>query len=172
MTEKQIDLEPDYKEIFRKNYLVKKSQKQEKPTQSHLDLITFSLDKETYGIELTSLQEILKAESIWRVPKSPKYLAGILNLRGRILTVVNLRERLGFADSLVTHAKRVLILQEEGRSLGFLVDKTQALVKIPKDSLTPPSDSIPEEKRYFIHSIINHDQGLIVLLDHKKLFET
>ncbi len=159
----------DYKSMFIKKSQFRQKHESDEDAEGYIDLISFSLLEEIYGIELMKLREILKATNIARVPKSPEYLMGILNLRGSLITVVDLKKRLGFANSEVTKDSRVVIVHHEERSIGFLVDKVKEIMKLDKRSIIPPPTGINATKREFIKGVGKTEEREIILPDLDKI---
>ena len=108
----------------------------------HLQLVVFSMAKELYGVSIGSVHEIVKVPDITEVPDAPAYLIGVINLRGKIIPVVDLRKRLKLQGLERTKASRVLITENEGRLIGLLVDAVSEVVKVPPESVEPPPDMI------------------------------
>ncbi|MBF0349543.1 MAG: purine-binding chemotaxis protein CheW [SAR324 cluster bacterium] len=128
-----------------------------------IDLISFRLMNEIYAIPLIQLQEILKAVNIMRVPRSHPHLKGIINVRGSILTVIDVRKRLGMDPGDIDATTRIVIVSEAGRAVGLLVDAVLEILRIEKHQMEQPPHGIPDQKRQFIAHIFNdHDQFIII----------
>ncbi|MGK0290574.1 MAG: purine-binding chemotaxis protein CheW [bacterium] len=168
MTEQGTTLQKYREFLSKKQYLKKKSSSQD-AHHDYIDVICFSLLNETYGIEILHLREILKATDIVPVPKSPDYLCGILNLRGSIITVVDLKRRLGVASCDLHKNSRVMIVQNQNRLTGLLVDQVQEIIRIDKDSIGEPSKGFPEEKRKYIKGLGKLDNQVVILPNLEKI---
>ncbi|MGK5095158.1 chemotaxis protein CheW [Deltaproteobacteria bacterium TL4] len=143
-------------------------QKSEKQLD-YLDLISFSVENENYGIELVSLKEILKAKGIIRIPKGNPDLRGIINLRGMILTVIDLKKRLGMGTSEITRHSRIMLVRDGERSIGLLVDRVNEIIRMEKKSLSAPPSALTEEQQHFVQNVGKvHDQ-VIILPDLKRI---
>lgn len=155
----------DYKKLFvKKNLFLRKHENQENEDE-FLDLIRFSLDNETYGIELSRMKEILKVKNIENIPKSPKYLLGILNLRSTLITIVDLKQKLGFEVSQTTSDSRIIIVEHERRSIGFLVDKVNEIMKLEKRSIIDPPAGVNVTHREFIRGVGKTKDLEVILLE-------
>lgn len=170
MTEQdQAKTTQEYKNLFVKKSIFRRKHEIGEDDDEYLDLIRFSLLGETYGIELTQLKEILKAKNIERIPKSPDYLMGILNLRSTLITVFDLKKRLGFASCDITKDSRIIIVEHEKRSIGFLVDKVNEIMKLEKRSIVDPPVGINNIKREFIKGVGKTRNMEIILPDLTKI---
>ena len=93
-----------------------------------LQYVTFRLDDETYGLNVMQIQEVLRYTEIAPVPGAPDYVLGIINLRGNVVTVIDTRRRFGLADSEVTDATRIVVMESANQVMGILVDSVAEVV--------------------------------------------
>lgn len=110
-------------------------------------LVCFRIGKETFGVDIFAVREIVKAQEITSVPGTPDYVLGIINLRGKIISVVDLAERLGLGEATVERSSRILVVDLDGFTVGFLVDAATEVMKLSRDSIDPA----PEELKQSIH---------------------
>lgn len=153
----------NYKQMFVKKHQFHRRQTLEKDAKGYLDLISFSLFDETYGILLKKLKEILKVENVERIPQSPSHLMGILNIRGTLVTVVNMKQRLGFETSEINKDARIIIVEHESRAIGLLVDKANEIIRLERQTIVEPPKGIDEERRRFIEGIGKVGEQEIIL---------
>jgi len=135
-----------------------------------LQLVTFTLSKEEYAVEILKVKEINRMTEITSVPKSPPYLEGVINLRGKVIPVVNLRKKFGLPDKSNDEQSRIMILDMQGITTGLMVDAVSEVLRISADTVeaTPPmASNISTE---FIKGIAKLANRLIILLDIDKLF--
>lgn len=134
-----------------------------------LHLVTFKVDAEEYGVEITRVQEIIRVGHITAVPNAPAFVKGVINLRGRIIPVLNLRRKLELSDAPLTKNSRIMIVETERRALGMLVDSVSQVLRVPAGSVeTPPEDV--DQSRAFVRGIGKVDARLIMIMDlHKAL---
>ena len=132
-----------------------------------MQLVGFRIGKELFGVNILMVQEIIRAAPITAVPNSPDFVEGIINLRGNIIPVIELRKRLGFATSEVKiEDSWILILDIEGRITGFLVDSVTEVLKIQESSIEPPPDIIIAGlENQYIRGVCEIDEKLLILLD-------
>lgn len=160
-----------HKELLIKAQSFRKKGKETDLGDETLALISFNLLNELYGIDLNSLQEILKAKSIARVPGSSDYLHGMINLRGNLITVVDLKRRLGLPFGEISKDSRVMIVHHGERSIGLLVDKVLEIVKIPFKDVTQPSAGLTKAEMKFISKIGRKGDQVITIPDLEVIFQ-
>jgi purine-binding chemotaxis protein CheW len=110
-------------------------------------LVCFRIGRETYGVDIFVVREIVKAQEITSVPGASDYVLGIINLRGKIISVVDLAQRLGLGKSKVDRASRILVVDLDGFTVGFLVDAATEVLKLAPESI----EAAPEELKGSVH---------------------
>lgn len=138
----------------------------------NLQLVVFTLAKEHYGVSIESVHEIVKVPDITQVPDAPSYLVGVINLRGKIVPVVDLRKRLRFQGVERTKTSRVLITENDGRLIGLLVDAVSEVLKVPPESIEAPPEMIASVGVEYITGVVKAAARLIILLDLKVVLST
>ena len=128
-------------------------------------LVTFSLGREEYGVEISSVQEIIRATDITPVPGAPVHVRGVINLRGKIIPVVDLRSRFRMPPGEATDARRIIVIELNGKRLGMQVDAVSQVIKLSSAII----EEIPEEAitldQNFISGVAKLEGRLIVILD-------
>ena len=127
------------------------------------------MGRETYGVPITSLHEIVRVPEITAVPDAPDYLEGVINLRGKIVSVMDLRKRFGEKQALVKKNNRILVVEHAGRLAGLIVDSASEVLKIPADSVEAPPAVFQEGGLNCVTGLGKVAGRLIVLLDMNKL---
>jgi purine-binding chemotaxis protein CheW len=131
--------------------------------------VTFSLDGETYGINVMQVQEVLRMPEVAPVPGAPEYVVGIINLRGNVVTVVDTRRRFGLAPREADEATRIVIIEVNRQVIGILVDSVAEVVEFDADAIeTAPTVGTEESSRY-IQGVHTRDGRLIILVDLNRL---
>lgn len=138
-------------------------------------VVTFSLTdgqkKEEYAIPIEQVREIRAVESITQIPNSKSYVKGIMNLRGLIVPVIDVKDKLGVKSNAESNAKQRILVADLRNSLaGLLVDEVDHVMRIQTDSVDDPPQNILDSNNY-IKGIVKISQRLIVLLDVTKLLE-
>lgn len=145
-----------------------KEKKPEHVPANGLDLVEFNLATETFGIELRYIREIYVLKELTFLPGVPPFVRGIINVRGTIVSVVDLKQFLGLADTRAVVGKQVIILSSQSMEFGILVDRIIGVRKLPKSALQPPIPTLSGIRARLLKGIIN---GSTAILDGKKLLE-
>ncbi len=136
---------------------------------ARLQLVIFSLADERYGITTAQVKEITRMEEIAPIPRCPRYIEGVLNLRGQILPVICLRERFALPTRTDSAATRIIIVDADGLKVGLIVDAVSEVSDIAEALVTPAPDVA---STYFVTGVCHHSGTLISLLDPVRLFST
>lgn len=135
-----------------------------------LQLVTFTLKGEEYAVDILSVQEINRITEITKVPKSPHYVEGVINLRGRVMPAINLRKKFGFEEKAIDETSRVIIIDKEGITSGLIVDSVSEVLRIPSNIVEPPPITSEMNSKY-IKGIAKLENKLIILIDIDNLME-
>ncbi len=133
-----------------------------------LHLVTFSVDGEEYGIDISSVQEIIRVSQITAVPNAPDFVRGVINLRGRVIPVLNLRKRLELPDGILTKNSRIMVVECGAKVLGLLVDSVSHVIRIPTASVDAPPGEV-EGTKAFVKGIGKIDSRLIMIMELDKV---
>jgi len=131
-------------------------------------LVTFNLGEE-YGVPISQVQEIVRVGGITMVPNSPVFMEGVINLRGRVLPVLNLRKRLGLSEKEISSASRIVVTEIGNKVIGLLVDAVSHVIKIPPDNVEPAPEEVLEIDTDYITGVGKLHDRMIILLDLEKL---
>jgi purine-binding chemotaxis protein CheW len=138
---------------------------------SELKLIIFQLNDKEYAIPVSHVQSIEKFEHITRVPRTEKFVKGVINLRGVITPIIDLRSRFGIEEVPYSEATRVIIVGLPSLEVGFIVDSANDVLDIPKESIEPPPEIIGHEEAQYINGVAKIEKRLLILLDLEKLLK-
>ncbi|MGO9124798.1 MAG: chemotaxis protein CheW [Terriglobales bacterium] len=136
-----------------------------------LHIVGFRVGRETYGAPITSLHEIVRVPEITAVPDAPAYMEGVINLRGKIVSVQDLRKRLGETEIVAHRRNRILVLEHNGRLSGLIVDSASEVLKIPATDVEPSPTEFLEGGLKCVTGLGKHQGRLIILLDMTKLLD-
>lgn len=136
-----------------------------------LHIVGFQVGHETYGVPITSLHEIVRVPEITAVPDAPDYVEGVINLRGKIVSVIDLRKRLGEAKVAPSKNNRILVVEHRGRLCGLIVDSASDVLKIPASDVEPSPTELVEGGLNCVTGLGKYKGRLIVLLDVEKVLE-
>lgn len=132
-------------------------------------IVAFSLGSELYGVDISKVREIIPSQKIVRVPRAPEFVEGIINLRGRVIPVLDLRKHFGLPRSQSAEDQRIILVEDEYDSIGVVVDAVSSVMQIPVDSIEPPAQVIVGPDVEYIEGIAKVDDDLIVLVDLTKI---
>lgn len=135
-----------------------------------LQLASFKLANEEYAVDIGAVQEIVRMSSITRVPRAPAFVEGVVNLRGKIVPVIDLRRRFGLSSVEATKSTRIVIVQVGGKTVGLIVDSVREVLRLPSDSVSPPPDMVASGvDAAFFKGVGQLGDRLIILLDLQRL---
>jgi purine-binding chemotaxis protein CheW len=132
-------------------------------------LATFFLDREEYGVDVRQVQEIRRTTEITSVPRAPEFIRGVINLRGRILPVLDLKRKLGLGEVEAGRATRIVVVRVKERLLGLLVDGASQVLKVEVSRIEPPPEEVVEKGGDYIRGVAKLDDRLIILVDLERL---
>jgi len=129
-----------------------------------LQLVVFRLAREEYGLPITRVQEINRLVPITKLPQTPSFMEGIINLRGRIIPVIDLRKRFQLEVTEHTDNTRIIIVEVNGQTIGVIVDAVNEVVRLEQEQIEPPPPSFVLDAQY-IHGVGKVDGRLLILLN-------
>ena len=135
-----------------------------------LQLVSFVVNGEEFGVDILKVQEIIRMMKITKVPQSQNYVDGVINLRGRVIPVVNLRSRLGMEKAENTNKTRIIVVELGNKTIGFIVDEVKEVLRIPKSITEPPPKAVAGIDSDYITSVGKLEDRILILLDLEKLF--
>ncbi|RQD58795.1 MAG: chemotaxis protein CheW [Desulfonatronovibrio sp. MSAO_Bac4] len=137
-----------------------------------LQLVTFKVGSEEFGIEIFSVKEIIRMLNITKVPKAPDFVEGVVNLRGKVIPIIDMRKRFGM-DSL-NHDKhtRIVVVEMENVMVGYVVDAVSEVLRIPSDTVEPPPSVVAGIDAEYINGVGKLENRLLIMLDLNKLLKT
>ena len=134
-----------------------------------IQLVTFRLKDETYGINVMQVQEVLRITEITPVPGAPGYVLGIINLRGNVVTVIDTRTRFGLPTTELDDASRIVIIESEQQVVGILVDSVAEVVELRNSQIDQAPSVGNDESARYIQGVASRDEGLLIVVDLNKL---
>jgi len=127
--------------------------------------LTFTLAEEEYGIGILKVKEIIGMMPITLIPQTPRYVKGVINLRGNVIPVVDVRKRFGFSRAKVTDLTRIIVIETSDKLTGLMVDNVHQVVRISRNNVDPPSELIEGVSEEYIWGIGRLKDRLIVILN-------
>lgn len=132
-------------------------------------LVVFELAKEIYGVDISQVQEIIRFQQITKVPKVPDFIEGVINLRGNVIPVIDLRKRFDFEQIDKTNATRIIVVEVEQYTVGMVVDAVSEVVRVNENSIEPPSNIIADIDSDYLSGVCKFNDKLIILLELSKV---
>ena len=134
-----------------------------------LQLVSFKIGEEEFGVDILSVQEINRMSQITKVPNTPDFIEGVINLRGRIIPVLDLRVKLGLMNLEHNKNTRIVVVELKGQTVGFIVDEVSEVLRIPKNITEAPPTMVGGIDSEYITSIGKLEDRLLILLDLEKI---
>jgi len=136
-----------------------------------IQLVSFNLDQEEYGVEVLKVREIIRMNTITHMPNTPHYVEGIINLRGKVIPIVSMRKKFGLMEAENNSHTRIMIMDIAGELMGFIVDSVSEVIRISGTEIQPsPSVAGGGIDQDCIAGVINLSERLLVLLDLDRMF--
>ncbi|MCK4543117.1 MAG: chemotaxis protein CheW [Spirochaetales bacterium] len=140
-----------------------------------LQMVTFQLGEEHYGINIMEVNEIVRIQEVRAIPNAPSYIEGIINLRGKIIPVINLHKRFHLKRAVLSEEDEMLggfiIIDLDGMQIGVVIDKISRVVSIKSDSIQPPPQMISGIGAEYIQGVTSDESGYLIILDTRRLFD-
>jgi len=134
-----------------------------------LQLVTFRLGDEEFGVDIHALQEIIRMMTITRVPKAPSFVEGVVNLRGQVIPIIDLRKRIGMPSAVYDKTTRIIVVQLDRKTVGFVVDAVGEVRRIPARVVEPPPPIVAGIESEYIEGVGKLEDRLLILLDLHRL---
>ena len=138
-------------------------------TEELLQLVSFKIGEAEFGVDILKVQEINKMMELTSVPNTPKFVEGVVNLRGRIIPVLNLRSRLGLEVKEYDSETRIIVVELNDKTLGFIVDEVKEVLRIPVGITEQPPEVVSGVDAAYITAIGKLEDRLLILLDLTKI---
>ena len=136
---------------------------------AEVQLVVFELGGERFGVEIERVHEIIRRPEVTQVPRAPEFVEGVINLRGRIVPVVSLRNRFGFEAGQATRSTRIVVVEVGGATIGMVVDAVAEVARVSEASIEPPAAIVSSLNNEFLRGIAKRTDDLIVLLDLERV---
>ncbi|MGM0508957.1 MAG: chemotaxis protein CheW [Fusobacteriota bacterium] len=142
--------------------------KSEETTQR---LIIFNLGENIYGFDIQKVQEIMNVPVITKLPSNLDYILGVINLRGKVIPIINLRKRLRLKNKQKSEKKKIIILKENDSTYGFLVDGISEVEKINSNMIESAPDNFSKSEKEYIKNIVKMEDSILILLKINKIIQ-
>lgn len=136
-----------------------------------IQLVSFNLAQEEYGVDVLKVREIIRMPIITRVPNTPNYVEGVINLRGKVIPIIAMRKRFSLAEAEHNKQTRIMVMDVGGELMGFILDAVSEVIRIASSEIQPsPTVVTSGVDQECIAGVINQAERLLVLLDLEKIF--
>jgi purine-binding chemotaxis protein CheW len=136
-----------------------------------LQLVSFTIGQEEFGLGIQSIQEINRMVDITRVPNSPEFVSGVINLRGKVIPIIDLRKRFGFPPKESDRNTRIIVVELGDMVVGFVVDAVSEVLRIPKNITEPPPPIVAGIGSEYITAVAKLENRLLILLDLERILQ-
>lgn len=135
-------------------------------------LISFRVGEEEYGLDLLRVKEVIRMRQVTWLPKAPSCVKGIINLRGDVIPIIDLRERFELRQHDSNGSTRVIVVEAAGQHVGMVVDSASQVVRVPSDQFDPPPLAVGEAARDFISEVGKMGDKLVIMIDADKMLDS
>lgn len=136
-----------------------------------LHLVGFKIGKETFGVPIGLVHEIVRVPEITAVPDAPDYIEGVINLRGKIVSIIDLRKRFGEKEIHRNKKNRILVAEVEGKLVGLVVDAASEVLKMPHGDIEDPPNVFEEGELNYVTGVGKLKDRLIILIELTKILQ-
>lgn len=130
-----------------------------------IQLVSFKLGHEEFGIDIHTVQEINRMLEITKIPQAPYYCEGVINLRGKVIPVIDLRKKFAMEVEEWTKNTRILVVEEGDNVVGVIVDAVEEVLRIPKSTIEPAPDIVSSVSSNYINGVAKLDERLLIFLN-------
>jgi purine-binding chemotaxis protein CheW len=132
-------------------------------------VVSFRLGDEEYGVDIMTVQEIILVGCITQVPEVPEHVLGVINLRGNVIPILNLRRRFGLPERSANEATRIVVMNLHGRTVGVVVDGVSEVLRLTPEEISPPPASLAGVGKDYVLGLARRKDRLLILLDMARL---
>ena len=136
---------------------------------SLIQLVTFKIADEEFGVDILKVQEIIRMMPITKVPNAPTFVEGVINLRGKVIPVIDMRKRFGLPASEHDSSTRIEVMDLQGQIVGFVVDAVSEVLRIKESTVEPPPAVVAGVGSEYMRGVGKLEDRLLILLDLDKL---
>lgn len=134
-----------------------------------LQLVTFSIGEEEFGVDILKVQEIIRTMEITKVPRAPEFVEGVINLRGKVIPIIDLHRRFGLDSKTHDKHTRIIVIEINNMIVGFVVDSVSEVLRIPASTVEPPPPVVAGLESEYISGVGKLQDRLLILLDLDRL---
>ena len=136
-----------------------------------LQLVSFNIGSEEFGVDILKVQEINRVVEITRVPQAPHYVEGVINLRGKVIPIVDLRKRFNMEEKEYDKNTRIVVVDISGNIMGMVVDSVSEVLRLPSNTIEPPPEIVANINSEYIKGVAKLEDRLLIFLDLSKVID-
>lgn len=136
-----------------------------------LQLVSFNIGSEEFGVEILKVQEINRMVDITRVPQAPHYVEGVINLRGKVIPIIDLRKRFNLEVKEYDKNTRIVVVDISGSIMGMIVDAVSEVLRLPADTIEPPPELVTDINSEYIKGVAKLEDRLLIFLDLSRVVQ-
>lgn len=138
-------------------------------TEGSLQIVSFRLADEEYGIEINKVREIILVGEITQVPETPDYVKGLINLRSTVIPIVDLKLRFGLSEAERTDDTRIVVVSVSGKTIGIIVDAVNEVLRVSQEQIAPPPPTVAGLGQDYLVGLAKLSDRLLILLDIEQI---
>lgn len=139
--------------------------------QRLIQLVTFSIGEEEFGVDILQVQEIIRTMEITNVPRAPEFVEGVINLRGKVIPIVDMRSRFGLESKKHDKYTRIIVIENDMIIVGFVVDSVSEVLRLPATQVQPPPPVVAGMDSDYIDGVGKLEDRLLILLNLDSLLD-
>jgi len=140
-------------------------------SSGELQLVSFNIGSEEFGVDILKVQEINRMVEITKVPQAPHYVEGVINLRGKVIPIIDLRKRFSLELKEQDKNTRIVVVDIGGNIMGMIVDSVSEVLRLPANTIEPPPDLVTGINSEYINGVAKLEDRLLIFLDLSKVVD-
>jgi purine-binding chemotaxis protein CheW len=154
-----------------KTDLMARSEKANGTNSDELQLVSFNIGSEEFGVDILKVQEIIRTVEITRVPQAPPYVEGVINLRGKVIPIVDLRKRFNLDMKETDKNTRIVVVDINGTIMGMIVDAVSEVLRLPASTIEAPPEIVTGVNAEYIKGVAKLEDRLLIFLDLSRVID-
>jgi purine-binding chemotaxis protein CheW len=143
--------------------------KKEETKSETFQVVSFRLGREAFGVDILKVREIVRIQKVAKVPQTPEYVEGMINLRGTVIPILNLRKRFGLGDVERDSQTRIIVFGMGEKTIGVVVDRVDKVLRLPVDQIEPPPEIGSGRVQEYVTGVGKTADDLIIILEIDKV---
>lgn len=146
-------------------------EKNNNTNSDELQLVSFNIGTEEFGVEILKVQEINRMVEITKVPQAPHYVEGVINLRGKVIPIIDLRKRFNLDVKEYDKNTRIVVVDISGSIMGMIVDAVSEVLRLPSSTIEPPPEIVTGLNAEYIKGVAKLEDRLLIFLDLSRVID-